>query len=322
MELRWNDTARAQHRCVREGAGWFPWTHQLLEITGEEALDFLNGFFSANFSKTAVGQSKYTLMLTEEGRIADDTIVMHLEEGCWLVTTMDAPAMKAAMERQLPRYRVQLRERTGEAEMFAVQGPRAEELLAPLLDQPSEDIRRFRFARRCLKGIPVLLHRSGFTGENGFEIFCAAGEAPAVQALLESMPGLTSITLSEVYLRSLSVEKGLTLQEDIQGLYPEECGLGRSVDLAKDFVGREALLQRPETPGQKLMGLEHDGSAAAGQTLYYAGAACGRVTAATYGFTAEKYIGYAVVDAALAQSGQRMTLPDGSEAVLTEKGWL
>ena len=70
------------------------------------------------------------------------------------------------------------------------------------------------------------------------------------------------------------------------------------------------------------MGLEHDGRAAVGQTLCVDGQPRGRVTAATYGFTVEKFIGYAVMEAAYAAPGQTVTLPDGSEATLTEKGWI
>jgi len=323
MNLQNNTEARRQHEAVRQASGWFPWTHSILEVSGREAVDFLHAVFCAGFAKTAVGRSKYTLMLDDSGCILDDTIVMHVAENRWWITTMDAPAMKRRLGEFLPDFDAVLTDRSGTAEMFALQGPRAPALLDTLLEESAGEIRRFGFAPRRLRDIPVLLHRSGFTGEDGFEIFCAAEDAAAVEAVLRAAVDLTPITLPEVYLRTLSVEKGLTLQEDIQGLSPDECGMGRSADVSRAFAGRDGLLAlRDRPPRYAIMGLEHSGSAEAGQTVCIDGQPRGRITAATYGFTVEKFIGYAVMEAAFALPGQRVILPDGSGATLTEKGWI
>ena len=83
--------ARAQHQAVRENAGWYRWTHDLVKVTGKDSTAFLDWLFVNTVGKAAVGRSKYTTMLNEDGRIIDDTIVMHMGEDTWWVSTLYAP---------------------------------------------------------------------------------------------------------------------------------------------------------------------------------------------------------------------------------------
>ena len=91
MLFKEDTVARAQHQSVRENVGWFQWTHDLVEVTGSDAGKFLDYLFVNSIYKAVVGRTKYTTMLNEDGKIIDDTIVMHMGENHYWVSTLYAP---------------------------------------------------------------------------------------------------------------------------------------------------------------------------------------------------------------------------------------
>ena len=97
MLFREDSVARAQHQAVRENAGWYRWTHDLVEVKGKDALPFLDRLFVNNIAKADIGRTKYTTMLNEDGKIIDDTIVMHMGENLYWVSTLYAPQMVSWM---------------------------------------------------------------------------------------------------------------------------------------------------------------------------------------------------------------------------------
>ena len=98
MLFREDSVARAQHQAVRENAGWYRWTHDLVEVKGKDALPFLDRLFVNNIAKADIGRTKYTTMLNEDGKIIDDTIVMHMGENLYWVSTLYAPQMVSWMD--------------------------------------------------------------------------------------------------------------------------------------------------------------------------------------------------------------------------------
>ena len=331
MLFREDAVARAQHQAVRENAGWYRWTHDLVEVKGTDALKFLNHLFVNNIAKADIGCTKYTTMLNEDGKIIDDTIVMHMGENLYWVSTLYAPQMIKWMDAHKGEKDITYRDMTQDMDMYAVQGPKSPAVLNTLLSHPVDALKRFQVADNKIGDIPVIIHRSGFTGENGFEIYCDMSDSAAVKEAIRDACEAHSapeLTILEVYVRSLPVEKGFALRQDMYLLTPYECGLEWSVDLSKDFIGRDALVKaKEEGPKWVLVGLEYLAESyediAQMEIVYHKGVPCGRVKAAIYGYTVDKNIGYAVIDARKAIIGRTVTVGcNNSPAVIVKKGWI
>ncbi|MDO4343195.1 MAG: aminomethyltransferase family protein [Eubacteriales bacterium] len=331
MLFREDTAARMQHQAVRENAGWYRWTHDLVEVKGADSAAFLDRLFVNHIAKAAVGRSKYTTMLNEDGKIIDDTIVMHIGENHYWVSTLYAPQMIEWMKSHQNGEDVLYRDMTKEIDMYAVQGPNSLQVVNALLEKSADGLKRFQSEDNKIGDMKVKIHRSGFTGELGYEIYCRTEDTKAVCEAIRAEAkkfGASEVTVLEVYVRSLPVEKGFALRQDMYGLTPFECGLDWSVDLEKEFIGREALVKAKEDgPEYKLVGLEYLAESyediAQRETVYYRGVPCGFVRTAVYGYTVEKNIGFAVVEARRALNGTELTVgSNDSPAVVVDKCWL
>jgi len=331
MLFKEDSVARAQHQSVRENVGWFQWTHDLVEVIGADAGKFLDYLFVNSIYKAVVGRTKYTTMLNEDGKIIDDTIVMHMGEDHYWVSTLYAPQFIKWSDAHRSGFDVSYRNITDDTVMFSVQGPNSAKMMNALSKSLIDDLKRFQVMDNMIGDVHVKVHRSGFTGENGFEIYCAKSDAAAVEAALREVgKSLSAVELDilEVYVRSLSMEKGFALRQDMFGLTPYECGLDWSVDLEKDFVGKDALLRaKEEDPKQLLMGLEFLAESYEDITqreiVYSRGIPCGFVRAVIYGYTVDKNIGFAVIDRAHAAVGEKVTVgSNNSPAIVTDKCFL
>ena len=331
MLFKEDKIARAEHRAVRENAGWYRWTHDLVEVTGRDAEKFLDRLFVGAIKKTPAGRTKYTTMLNEDGKIIDDTIVMHMGEDRYWVSTLYAPQFIKWADAHKAKEDVVYHDVTQTVDMYAVQGPKSLEIMNALLAAPVDGLKRFAVADNQMGDAAVHIHRSGFTGELGYEVYCRIEDTQTVEDAIRvvcekfSAPELTTL---EVYVRSLPVEKGFALRQDMFGLTPYECGLEWSVSLDKDFIGKEALVKaKEEGPKYKLVGLEYLAESyediAQKEIVYRHGVPCGFVLAAIYGYTVEKNIGFAGIEAKKAVVGEHVTVgSNGSPAVITEKCWL
>ena len=331
MLFREDTAARAQHQAVRENAGWYRWTHDLVEVKGKDALAFLDYLFVNTISKADVSRTKYTTMLNEDGKIIDDTIVMHMAKDLYWVSTLYAPQMVEWMTAHKGEYSVEFRDMTGQMDMYAIQGPNSPAVMNTLLADTVDGLKRFQVMDSKIGDISVIIHRSGFTGENGFEVYCDMADTAAVKDAIRAACDAHSapeLNILEVYVRSLPTEKGFALRQDMYLLTPYECGLDWSVDLSKDFIGKEALIKaKEEGPKKLLVGLEYLAESyediAQMEIVYYKGVPCGRVKAAIYGYTVDKNIGYAVIDARKAIEGNRVTVGcNDSPAIIVKKGWI
>ncbi len=331
MLFKEDNAARAQHNAVRQNAGWYRWTHDLVEVKGAHAAAFLDYLFVNTVAKAAVGRSKYTTMLNEEGKIIDDTIVMHIGENLYWVSTLYAPQFIKWAAAHKGSYDVECADITPQYDMYAVQGPNSAKLLNSMLKTPVDELKRFEVADNALGDIAVKVHRSGFTGELGYEIYCKMEDTKAVEAAVAqaaSKLDAPQLDILEVYVRSLPVEKGFALRQDMYGLTPFECGLDWSVSFDKDFIGKDALLQAKEDgPRHKLVGLEYLAESyediAQREIVRLNGVPVGFVRAAIYGYTVDKNIGFAVIDADKAAIGTSVTVGgNDSPAVIVEKSWL
>lgn len=322
--------AREQHNSVRNNVGWYRWSHDLLEVRGTDALKCLDYLYVNSIGKADVGRSKYTTMLNEKGEIIDDVIVTHMGENHYWVSTLYAPRLKPWIDAHKGNMDITYKELTYEVDMYAVQGPNSLKMMNAMLNKHIDEMKRFQMEDNRIGNLDVKIHRSGFTGELGYEIYCATSETKAVaDAIREAGKAFDAMELNilEVYVRSLSMEKGFALCQDMYGLNPFECDLGWSVDLSKDFIGKEATLRcKEEGPKRKLVGLEFEAESYEdtnqSDPVRYLGVPVGQFRYAIYGYTVNKNIGFAIVDAKIPM-GARITIgQNDTPAIVTEKCWI
>lgn len=326
MLFKDDKTARLDAETIRKSVGWYRWTHDLVEVTGADALEVLNLIFVSNISKVPAGKTKYTTLLNEAGEIIDDVIVMHMSDDIYWVSTLYGPRLIPWLTAHAEGKNVSARIITYDWDMYAVQGPDSLKAMNTMLEKPVDGLKRFAVEENVLSGIPVCIHRSGFTGENGYEVYCAADKTNEVRGLIakavEEACGREIYTL-EVYVRSVPMEKGFALKQDFKALNPFECGLGWSVDLEKDFIGKEATLEIRENPRYQMVGLEFERESTEDisiwERVYLYGVEVGRCSQAIYGYTVDKNIGFANIRAGIPE-GTRVTVgPNGSPAVVVGK---
>ena len=256
---------------------------------------------------------RYSFILreTQTGEIIDDVIVMHMADGLYWVSDLYGPRLLPWIEQHKGGADIHAKIITYDWDMYAVQGPDSLKAMNAMLDAPVDDLKRFGICERKLGDIPVYIHRSGFTGENGYEIYSAFDKSAEVHDLalkaVASVGGRELQTL-EVYVRSIPMEKGFALKQDFKHLSPYECGLGWAVAADKDFIGKEAALARKEHPKYRMVGLEFSRESTEDisiwERVYWYGVEVGRCAQTIYGYTVDKNIGFATV---------RADVPDGAE---------
>lgn len=326
MLFREDKTAREEAMAVRTSAGWYRWQHDLIEVSGPDAGKLLDHLCVNDILGAGPGVSKYTTLLNEEGTIVDDTIVTNLGNDVYWVSTLYGPRFAKWFEKWASEHDCTLKDRTYEVDMYAVQGPESAAVMDTLLECPVDGLKRFRMEDNRLDGIDVRIHRSGFTGENGYEIYCPIEKTEMIRAALQKT-GVKELRTLEVYVRSLPMEKGFALRQDMYGLTPYECGLGWSVKKGRDFIGKEALSEREQK--YRLVGFtftpERDGyeDIAQNETVYHRGVPCGIARQMIYGYTVDKNIGFAIVEKRFAENGTVLTVgPNHAAITVCDKTFL
>ncbi|MBN1315572.1 MAG: aminomethyltransferase family protein [Anaerolineales bacterium] len=329
-----NDAAtRVQHEAVRNAAGWYCWTHFLLEVTGADATAFLEKIYSSPIAKIKAGGAKYTTMLNEDGIIIDDVIVYRMEEDKYWISTLHLKKLIAWLDAHKGESDVAYKDITTTTAMYAVQGPKSRELLNAFLAEKVDDQKFFTIRDNKFDDIPVKVSRSGYTGELGYEIYISPENAGLLEAKLAEHGkafGAMQITEFQVMVWSLSTEKGYVLMSDLRGTNPLEVGLEGGIDWSKDFIGKEALEKIKATgPKRQLLGFIADDEKAHieamsrgsfGAVVMVNGEGAGRVTKYNYSYTLGKSIGFALVDKTKAQVSDRVTI-SGYGATLTGRIW-
>ncbi|MBS7525302.1 aminomethyltransferase family protein [Fusibacter paucivorans] len=323
---------KAQHDAVRNTVGWYLWTHQLLVVTGEDADSFLDKMFAKPIANLKIGKARYTTMLNEEGIIIDDVVIFRLEEKKFWITTLFVRKMIAWFDQHKGDSSVAYTDETPSWEMYAVQGPNSKALINAIAKEDVEDQSFFSIRDNKIDDIPVKITRAGFTGEKmGFEIYVAPDKAPLIEAkLAEAGKAFDALQVTEfqVMVWTLATEKGFYLMGDIAYTNPFEVGLERGIKWDRDFIGKEALEKvKEEGPKRQMVGFVVDNEEAhipdrakggPGVLIYVDGKAVGRVAKFTYGFTAGRSIGIAVVDSENAKIGDRAVI-NGYDATLTDR---
>ena len=139
MLFKEDTVARADAMAIRQGVGFYRWTHDLVEITGKDALEVLQKIYISDLSKVPVGKSKYTASLDEQGEIIDDVIVMHMAEGLYWVSDLYGPRLLPWIEKHKGNADIQAMIITYDYDMYAVQGPDSLKAMNALLDAPVDE---------------------------------------------------------------------------------------------------------------------------------------------------------------------------------------
>ena len=303
-----------EHRTVRSRVGLFDVSHMgEFEIDGAGALDAVQRVTTNDAAALEVGQLQYSLLCYPDGGIVDDATVYRLGAEHFMITVNASNIDKdwAWVTEQAPsRGWRNVSPATG---LIAVQGPRAEALVGRLADRDVTPIGYFRFVRGRVAGVPALISRSGYTGEDGFELYVPWDETPRLwHALLASGAGDGVAPIGLGARDTLRLEMRYTLYgNDIdQTTNPLEAGLGWVIKPAKGpFVGRDAIERvRAEGPRRRLVGIEMADRSIArhGYPVVMDGRPIGVVTSGSYGPSVDRSIALAYVESAHAAIGTEL----------------
>ncbi len=299
-----------EHRAVRTRAGLFDVSHMgEFRIEGPGALDFLQYLVPNNVAKLEINQTLYTQLCLPNGGTIDDCTLYRLGDERYLLVVNASTTDKDwdwVSQHATGFHLTRLENASSEYALFAVQGPLAEEILQTLTSTDLKSIAYYHCQPGQVAGIEAIISRTGYTGEDGFEVYHPWDEAPKLwQAILDAgrPKGLLPIGLGA--RDTLRLEAGFCLygHELTEDITPLEAGLGWSVKLEKgvDFIGREALArQKQEGLKRKRVGIEMQERSVprAGYRLLANGQPVGELTSGTFGPSVNKMIGlgYAAID--------------------------
>jgi aminomethyltransferase len=281
-----------EHRTVRERVGLFDLSHMgELYVEGPEAGRALNAALVSEPAALAIGRAQYSMICAPDGGVIDDLIVYRLADSRFLVVAnaSNAGVVSDTLAERLEGFRAVLDDRSLATGLLAVQGPRSVDVLEPLTDVDVQALRYYAAAEGTVAGIPALVARTGYTGEDGFEVFVDTGHTQALwDALLEAVRGAGGGPIGLGARDTLRLEASMPLygNELDRKTNPYEAGLGRVVKLGKegDFVGRGSLEKvARDGPVRRLVGLivEGRGIARHGHPVWSGDRRTGVVTSGT-----------------------------------------
>lgn len=293
---------RDEHVAVRTRAGLFDLSHMgEVRIGGAAALPAVQSLLTNDASRAAVGAAMYSVMCNEEGGIVDDVVAYHNADD-WLVVVNAACRAKDIAWMRAHAGDASVEDESDDIALLAVQGPLALQIVQRLVAAPIDGIAAFCFAEVTVAGVAALISRTGYTGEDGFELYVDASDVGVLwDALLEAGREDGMLPCGLGARDTLRLEAGLRLygQDMDESTDPYSCGLGWTVKLDKgDFVGAEALRRlNPKQPPHRFIGLRlPERSIARHGNEVSAGDVIGHVTSGTFSFT----LGYGIATASVA----------------------
>jgi aminomethyltransferase len=327
MPVQYAQGILAEHAVVRQRAGLFDVSHMgELEVRGERALDFVQYVATNDASRLTPGQAQYSALCQEDGGILDDCIVYRLDDHFMLVVNAsNLDRDRDWICRFTDRFGVQVLDRSAETGLIAIQGPRAERILAHCVDADLAAVAYYHFIHGTVCGVEGLISRTGYTGEDGFELYLPAADTATVwRALLDAGQddGLCPAGLGA--RDSLRLEVGYPLYgNDLDEEHtPFEAGLGWVTKLDKgDFIGRAALArQKEEGVPRRLVGftLRERAFPRHGYEVRVDGEPAGVVTSGILSPSLDAGIGLAYVPAAAARPGTVLDVMVRNRAIPAE----
>lgn len=321
MPVQYPSGTVEEHTATRTRAGLFDVSHMgEIEVRGADAIAFVNRICSNDASKLVDGQAQYSALTTERGTVVDDLLVYRFGPEHLLLVVNASTTDKdwdwiSSHKRD---EQVTLTNRSADFCQIAIQGPSALRILQTLTETPLEEIKYYHFREGTVDGVPGIISRTGYTGEDGFEVYAAPDKAEQLwNRMLEAgrhgePDGILPCGLAA--RNTLRLEAGMALygHEITDETTLLEANLGWITKLGKgDFNGREALArQKEEGVKRKLVGFEvtDRGIARDEQDVYVEGSKVGRVTSGSPAPYLKKNIGMAYVPAEHAEAGSEIQI--------------
>ncbi|MCT4795580.1 MULTISPECIES: glycine cleavage system aminomethyltransferase GcvT [Exiguobacterium] len=292
-------TIKEEHMAVRENVGMFDVSHMgEIRIEGPDALQNVQRLVTNDVSKLQIGQAQYNLFCLPDGGVVDDLLVYRLDEDAfWLVVNASNIEKDVAHVNAYVEGDVTVTDESDAYGQIAVQGPKAEEILSKLTDLPLAEIKFFRFLTGDVAGVSTIVSRSGYTGEDGFELYARAEHIGRIWSALEN----EQVTPCGLGSRdTLRFEACLPLygHELDETVTPFEANVNFAVKLDTDFIGKDALVKQKEDIPRRMIGLKllGRGIARQGATVEFDGETIGVVTTGTMPPTVNESIAWARID--------------------------
>ncbi len=314
----------AEHLAVRTAAGLFDVSHMgQIEIRGREALALVQYVTSNDASRLAIGQAQYTALLYPQGTFADDLVLHKLADDHYFLCVNASNGEKDYdWIRQQNRFAATVENTSDRYTQLAVQGPRAAAILQPLTELDLSALRTYRFSFGKVLGVNCLVARTGYTGEDGFELYCDPAESEKLwNGLLKSgkSEGLLPVGLGARNTLRLEACYPLYGHEIDDTTTVWEARLDWICKLEKgEFIGRDALRAQKEKGLERiLVGFEmrDRGIAREDYPVLIGGHVCGRVTSGSLAPWLKKNVGLAYVPVSASAPGTRLAIRiRGSEA--------
>lgn len=308
-----------EHQAVRQRVGLFDVSHMgEVRVTGKDTIAYLNYITSNNPSKLEDGQAQYTAMPYPDGTVVDDLLIYRIsEDECLLVINASNIEKDFAwMQEHKGEFDVTLVNESDQTGQIAVQGPLAQQVLQKLASPGLEELTYYRFRQDTIDGMPVLISRTGYTGEDGFECYLDAENTPKLWRMLLEAGQDEGIRAAGLGARdTLRLESRMHLYgNDMDNTTTLlEAGLGWITKLKKasDFIGKESLkAQKKAGLTRKLIGFELNGKGIArhGYPVVDGDLEIGKVTSGTHSPTLKKSIGLAYVPLSLSKPGNTINI--------------
>ncbi len=311
----------AEHHAVRTAAGIFDISHMAeITVAGADAAAFLDYALAGKLSAVAIGQAKYSLLLAPNGGIIDDLVAYRRTDDEYLVVANAGnrfPVVAALTERAAG-FDVSLSDVSDDISLIAVQGPRSRGILEATatlnhFGTPLDELKYYWSTDALFGEGAIMVGRTGYTGEDGFELYVAADAAADLwRALTAAGAGFGLVPAGLASRDTLRLEAGMPLYGHELGLdtFPVQAGLGRVVALSKDgdFVGRAAIEAGPPADARVLVGLASEGkrSGRAGYEVFDGDEAVGVITSGALSPTLGYPIAMAYVDVASSAAGNTL----------------
>ncbi len=302
-----------EHNAVRTRAGLFDVSHMgEVAVRGPQALDYLQMVTCNDVSVLKSGRAQYTALTMPNGAFVDDLLIYMLGESEYLlvVNAANTPKDVEWLQRHAAGFDARVTDVSSDYAQLALQGPRALEILQGVIAEPLEELRYFRFLEARFHGADVIVSRTGYTGEDGFEIYIAphAAEELWYELLGGGAPhGVVPVGLGARDTLRLEAKLPLYGNDIDDSTTVLEADLGWIVKLKKgDFIGRDVLArQAAEGVSRRLVGFETKGRAVArhGCGVFMDGERVGEVTSGSFAPYLQKNIGLAYLPIAKSQTG-------------------
>ncbi|MTI81335.1 MAG: glycine cleavage system aminomethyltransferase GcvT [Firmicutes bacterium] len=316
-----------EHKAVREKAGLFDVSHMgELLVEGSGALDALQKLVTNDLSKASIGRAMYTPMTKEDGGVIDDLLIYNLGLNKYLLVVnasnkdKDLKWIKDHLSGE-----VGVADKSHEYALLALQGPISQQVLQRLTSLDLKEVKFYRFAIGAVAGVPCLVSRTGYTGEDGFELYCHPEEAEKLWWSLLQEGSEDGVVAAGLGARdTLRIEACLPLygQELNEDINPLMAGLGWTVKIDKgDFIGRKALMEiKVQGASHKLVGLKmvERGIPRTGYPVKVESQQIGWVTSGSFAPTMNANLALALVKPEFAEIGTEISIVIRGKAVKAE----